>query len=249
MSITAIVPMRHDSERVRGKNYRRLGDKPLYHHIVDTLLACSSVAEIIIDTDSPLIHEEAARVFPDVRVVERPENLRAGETAMNDVLAHTLTHVRAEAVLQTHSTNPFLSAKTIEHAIAVLAADRDADSAFGVSRLQARLWSSGARPVNHDPAVLMRTQDLDPIYLENSCFYLFDRSVFEATNNRIGRAPLMVEVPKREAVDIDDAKLETAKKFGDEQVLVWRRSYDTPPPALAIRAWRKCRARSPAAGR
>ncbi len=28
-------------------------------------------------------------------------------------------------------------------------------------------------------------------------------------------------------------KLETAKKFGDEQVLVWRRSYDTPPPPLA----------------
>jgi 2,3-bisphosphoglycerate-dependent phosphoglycerate mutase len=28
-------------------------------------------------------------------------------------------------------------------------------------------------------------------------------------------------------------KAETAKKFGDEQVLVWRRSYDTPPPVLA----------------
>ena len=27
-------------------------------------------------------------------------------------------------------------------------------------------------------------------------------------------------------------KGETAKKFGDEQVLVWRRSYDTPPPPL-----------------
>ena len=27
-------------------------------------------------------------------------------------------------------------------------------------------------------------------------------------------------------------KGETAQKFGDEQVLVWRRSYDTPPPAL-----------------
>src|SRR5512137_3171776 len=27
-------------------------------------------------------------------------------------------------------------------------------------------------------------------------------------------------------------KAETAKKYGDEQVLIWRRSYDTPPPAL-----------------
>jgi len=27
-------------------------------------------------------------------------------------------------------------------------------------------------------------------------------------------------------------KAETARKYGDQQVLVWRRSYDTPPPAL-----------------
>jgi 2,3-bisphosphoglycerate-dependent phosphoglycerate mutase len=27
-------------------------------------------------------------------------------------------------------------------------------------------------------------------------------------------------------------KADTAKKYGDEQVLIWRRSYDTPPPAL-----------------
>ncbi len=48
-------------------------------------------------------------------------------------------------------------------------------------------------------------------------------------------------------------KAETAKKFGDDQVLVWRRSYDTPPPALerpirarptTTRATRKCRASS-----
>jgi len=29
-------------------------------------------------------------------------------------------------------------------------------------------------------------------------------------------------------------KAETAKQYGDDQVLVWRRSYDTPPPALDV---------------
>jgi 2,3-bisphosphoglycerate-dependent phosphoglycerate mutase len=28
-------------------------------------------------------------------------------------------------------------------------------------------------------------------------------------------------------------KAETARQYGDEQVLIWRRSYDTPPPTLA----------------
>jgi 2,3-bisphosphoglycerate-dependent phosphoglycerate mutase len=31
-------------------------------------------------------------------------------------------------------------------------------------------------------------------------------------------------------------KAQTAEKYGDEQVLVWRRSYDTPPPGA--RGWR-----------
>lgn len=36
-------------------------------------------------------------------------------------------------------------------------------------------------------------------------------------------------------------KAETATKFGDEQVLVWRRAYDTPPPPWpkTIRVWRR----------
>ncbi len=37
--IVALVPMRHHSVRVPGKNYRPLAGKPLYQHILDTLLA------------------------------------------------------------------------------------------------------------------------------------------------------------------------------------------------------------------
>ena len=33
-------------------------------------------------------------------------------------------------------------------------------------------------------------------------------------------------------------KAETARKFGDAQVLAWRRSYDVPPPALCPKATR-----------
>ena len=53
--VTAIVPMRHSSERVRGKNYRELGGKPLFRHIVDSLLEASTVDCVVIDTDSPTI--------------------------------------------------------------------------------------------------------------------------------------------------------------------------------------------------
>jgi CMP-N-acetylneuraminic acid synthetase len=203
--IVGVVPMRHSSERVKGKNYRPLGGKPLFHHIVDTLLAVPSIDEVVIDTDSETLMDDVAASFPSVRVLVRPEHLRAGEIPMNDVLLNTAAQVDADVLLQTHSTNPFLSAATLISAIdRFLAHENDCDSAFGVTRIQARLWTADAQPINHDPAVLLRTQDLPPVYLENSCFYLFTPETLRERGNRIGERPLLVEVPAEEAIDIDE---------------------------------------------
>jgi CMP-N-acetylneuraminic acid synthetase len=203
--VVAIVPMRHDSERVKGKNYRPLGGVPLFHHVVRTLLACPSIDRVVIDTDSATVRRSCASDFPEVTVLERPAHLRDGNTPMNDVLLNTIEHVRGDVYLQTHSTNPLLTSETIETAIARFrAAGGRYDSVFGVTKLQQRLWDARTRPVNHDPAVLMRTQDLPPIFVENSTLYLFTADVLRATGNRIGRSPLMVEVDKIEAHDIDD---------------------------------------------
>jgi len=195
--------MRHSSERVPGKNYRRLGDRPLYHHIVQTLLDVPEITEVVIDTDSATILEEASTAFPGVRLLERPPHLRSGETPMNDVLLNTVSALEADLFLQTHSTNPFLTADTISHGLNLLAADEEADSLFGVTRLQARLWTKDVKPLNHDPKVLLRTQDLDPVYLENSCMYVFDRQTLVARGNRIGERPLVLEINGHEALDID----------------------------------------------
>jgi len=78
------------------------------------------------------------------------------------------------------------------------------DSLFSVTRLQTRLWDSLARPVNHNPAILLRTQDLPPIYEENSCLYLFTRDILIQRHNRIGKRPLMFDIEPAEAMDIDE---------------------------------------------
>ena len=91
--IAALVPMRHTSERVKGKNYRELGRRPLFHHIIEALSACALVDEIAVDTDSDLIAEDAAACFPHVRVIPRPAHLREPEVPMNDVLLHNVTCV------------------------------------------------------------------------------------------------------------------------------------------------------------
>lgn len=203
--MVAIVPMRHDSERVIGKNYRELGGQPLYRHIVTALTRCPQIDEVVIDTDSDVIRADARQAFPEVRVLRRPANLQAGDIPMNEVLLNTVKHADADLYLQTHSTNPFLRTETIGRAIqAFLEAGDRVDSLFSVSCLQTRLWWSAQSPINHDPNVLLRTQDLAPVYEENSCLYLFSRESLEQCGNRIGNRPMLFEIAPAEALDIDD---------------------------------------------
>lgn len=202
--LIALVPMRHDSERVPGKNYRPMAGKPLYRYIVETLLACPEVDRVVIDTDSEVIKGDAASAFPQVTVLDRPPHLRDGNIPMNDVLLNDVRQLPAELYLQTHSTNPLLRPETISRAIRELRANPQHDSLFSVTRIQARLWTGDGQPMNHDPAVLLRTQDLPPVYLENSCLYLFTRELLEDRGTRIGARPLLFEIDRDEASDIDE---------------------------------------------
>jgi CMP-N-acetylneuraminic acid synthetase len=177
----------------------------LYHHIVRSLLACPLIAEVAIDTDSDVILHDAARAFPEIKLLRRPPHLRADAIPMNDVLLHSTAQLEADFFLQTHSTNPLLLSETIGGAIESFTSHGSIyDSLFSVTRLQTRLWDALARPINHNAAILLRTQDLPPIYEENSCLYLFSRSTLESRHNRIGERPLMFEIDRLEAVDIDE---------------------------------------------
>jgi CMP-N-acetylneuraminic acid synthetase len=203
--IVALVPMRHDSVRVIGKNYRHICGKPLYAHIIESLLAVPEVDTILVDTDSAVILEGLERDYPQVKRLLRPEHMRADTLPMNEILIYDTGQIEADLYFQTHSTNPLLKPETISKAIRKLRACwPEYDSLFGVTRLQTRLWDANAQAVNHDPNVLLRTQDLPPIYEENSCIYLFTRDNLLARSNRIGYNPMMFEIDAEEAWDIDE---------------------------------------------
>ena len=203
--IVALVPMRHHSERVPAKNRRLLGGRPLYHHIIETLFSCPSIEQVVIDTDSLDILADLRASFPNVHLIERPQHLRGALVPMNEVLLHDVCEVAADYFLQTHSTNPLLRPRTIENAIrCFLDQCPPHDSLFSVTRRHTRLWNESAQPLNHDPRRLERTQDLPPVFEENSSLYLFAPATLKARQDRIGARPLLFEIDRIEAWDIDD---------------------------------------------
>ena len=205
MKLVALVPMRHHSQRVPGKNYRMLAGKPLFHHIIETLLAVPEIAEILVDTDSEPVMDGLRQRFPQVKIINRPEHLRADDVPMNDILIHDTAQTQADFYLQTHSTNPMLKSETISRAIQLLLTNYPHyDSLFSVTRLQTRLYFQDGRAINHDPRVLIQTQDLPPVYEENSCLYIFTRDNLLKRHHRIGETPVMFEIDADEAWDIDE---------------------------------------------
>ena len=169
------------------------------------MMAQSMPWSVPANTDSPTVMEDCARAFPSVKLIERPEHLRDGHIPMNDVLLHDITQIEADAYLQTHSTNPLLRAETIDRAIRrYLDGQPEADSLFGVTKWQTRLYDASGAPINHDPEILARTQDLPPVFEENSNIYIFTADVLKTYERRIGAKPIMFEIDRLEAMDIDD---------------------------------------------
>lgn len=205
MNLVALVPMRHHSQRVPGKNYRLLAGKPLFHHVLETLLAVPQITEVVVDTDSTTVMDGLRDYFPRVTIIPRPEYLRGDDVPMNDILIYDTALVPADFYLQTHSTNPLLKPETVSQAIQLLTTQYPAyDSLFSVTRLQTRLYDQNGQAINHDPAVLIQTQDLPPVYEENSCLYIFTRENLVKRHHRIGEKPLMYEIDADEAWDIDE---------------------------------------------
>jgi CMP-N-acetylneuraminic acid synthetase len=203
--VIALVPIKEHSERVKEKNFREFCGKPLFHHILHTLDRVYAVDGIAVDTDSPRIMAEAPALSHKVEVIERPEELRGDYVSTNSIFEYDLSQTQADIYIQTHTTNPLLKAETIAKAIGEFIANEDEyDSLFGVNQYQSRFYTEDGVAVNHDPDNLLRTQDLPPMYEENSSLYVFTKESFARRKHRIGLKPLMYVTPRIESMDIDD---------------------------------------------
>jgi len=205
--VVALLPMKANSERVKGKNFRQFNGKPLFRWILDTLLEVADIDQVVINTDARhILAENGLADSQRVMIRDRKPEICGDMVSMNLVLADDVENVDADIYLMTHTTNPLLSADTIRRALAAFKnaqSEGDADSLFTVDKIQTRFYRANSTPVNHDPDNLVRTQDLEPWFEENSNLYIFTRDSFAKTNARIGVSPMLFESPKFESIDID----------------------------------------------
>ena len=202
--VTALVPMKGNSERVPNKNIRLLNGKPVCHWILESLSRSRYVKEVIINTDSTKI-KEIVSGFDFVKVIDRPDYLLGDNVSIQPLIAHDIEYATNEIILQTHSTNPLLKTETIDSAINTYFENNiEFDALFSVTPVQQRYYFKNREAVNHDPQHLIQTQLLEPLYHENSCIYIFSRETNRKIQNRLGNNPFFFEMDYLEAADIDE---------------------------------------------
>jgi CMP-N-acetylneuraminic acid synthetase len=204
--VVALLPMKANSERVKGKNFKLLAGKPLFQWILDALLSNENIDQVVINTDAKNILIKNGLVESERVVIrERKPELCGDLVSMNLILADDIESVPSDTYLMTHTTNPLISADTISDALEKYHSNLDKhDSLFSVNKVQTRFYRENMSPVNHNPNELIRTQDLEPWFEENSCLFIFSAASFSSTNARIGQTPMMYVTPALESVDIDE---------------------------------------------
>lgn len=216
LSITIAIPLKKHSERVRNKNFRPLGGKPLYMWAVETARYARSSGWV----DQVAIFGRGdirCHVPPDVRFISEVE--AETRTDSNRLLSDLANGCDTDFVLMLNATSPFIRGETISTAVDGVSTGRH-DSACTVRELRGRLWTSDMQPLNHNPEVCERTQDQSPIYLESDGFWLGSRDLFANERRRVGYRPAFIPVAGIEAIDIDtedDWKLAEAIAKGLQQ--------------------------------
>ena len=198
-NIACFIPIKENSQRVKGKNLRKLGNKPLYRHILDR---CSNIFEnVFVDTDSDLI--KAYCKNNNIGVIDRIPELLKDSANGNDLLEYWIKkHPDFKYYFQIHVTSPFTSEDTIRNCVTTLTTDKY-DSVFTAYEDKTWYWFNG-KPVNYNPEKFPRSQDAKGLIKETTCLYGIKKSQFQSKRARVGDNPFLYLVDYKESIDIDN---------------------------------------------
>ena len=201
MKTVAFVPIKLNSQRLPHKNILPIAGHPLCWHLCNSLVKAKGIDEVYVYCSD----EAVTQYLPEGILFKQREKWLDGDLVKGfDIYNEFIKEVDADVYILAHTTSPFIKVSSIENALShVLSGEND--SAFSAERIQTFAWYRG-KPINYELNDIPRTQDMEPIWVETSAFFMFRKETFTVHNRRIGFSPYIQEVSGIEAIDIDEKK-------------------------------------------
>lgn len=198
MKIVAFVPIKLNSQRLPHKNLLPIAGRPLCYHICRTLTNIKGIDETYVYCSDPKVTDYVPK---DVTFLKRDAYLDGDLVKGKEIYERFIAKVDADIYILAHTTSPFIKRESIENALGKVT-NEGYDSAFSAERKQTFCWYKG-KPINYDLEDVPRTQDMEPVWVETSAFFIFKKEIFVEHGRRIGFHPYIQEVSGMETVDID----------------------------------------------
>ncbi len=201
MKVVSFIPIKLDNQRLPGKNLLDLEGRPVCDYIFKTV---ESIDEI--DEKYVYCSDEAIKPYipKGLTFLQRDKYLDGYLVKGLEIIDAFVKDVDADVYVLTHATQPFTKAESLRNALEKVTSGAY-DSAFSAVVLQDYMWYHG-KPFNYDLTDIVRTQELEPVYMETGAFFIFRKEVFTKLHRRIGENPYIYEIDQFEAVDIDTAE-------------------------------------------
>lgn len=201
MKTVAFVPIKLKSQRLPNKNILPIAGRPLCWHICNSLINTRGIDEVYVYCSN----EKITQYLPAKILFKRRKKWLDGDQVKGfDIYKEFIKEVDADVYVLAHATSPFIRVLSIENALSHIL-NGENDSAFSAERIQTFAWYQG-KPINYNVNDVPRTQDMDPLWIETSAFFMFKKEIFTIYNRRIGFNPYIQEVSGIEAIDIDEKK-------------------------------------------
>lgn len=199
MKTVAFVPIKLNSQRLPHKNLLPIAGHPLCWHICNTLIKVKEIDEVYVYCSDEKVKEYLPK---ECKLKLRDPALDGDFVKGFDIYNKFIQEIDADIYVLAHTTSPFVRKESITNALNKVQKE-EYDSAFSARKIQTFAWYQG-KPINYKLEDVPRTQDLDPIFVETSGFFIFEREVFVKHHRRIGYQPYIQEVSEIEAIDIDE---------------------------------------------
>lgn len=195
MKITAVVPIQTHFDTIKH-NFILLDSKPLFLYVFETLLENSLIDEVVCYSSFEFIKD----LLPKrVRFVPRNKKLNEEYIRLKDILNSIRKDIQSDYYILCAITSPFISNASILKGIESIMSG-EFDSAFSVLRLDSYAWFKN-KALNFNPNAVLKTNEIEPIYIETKGFYIFSRK--ELLKQRyLGKKPKCIEVNKFEAINV-----------------------------------------------
>lgn len=210
------IIIKENSERVKDKNFRLVGGIPLWKHLVNELRG----QDVYIDTDSDKILDECQKIEHITAYAREQRHIGLegnGDFKVSPALLMIERFLdervedKNEIIITPHVTSPYIKLKTIMDASRYLG--QGYDSVQACTSHQEFAYYQGT-PINFDPNVVQKTQDLEPILLGNGAFFIFTKKTFKENKNRTGKNPFFYALQMPESIEIDtNEDLELAQRW------------------------------------